>query len=236
MLILIVDDEPQIRRLLQTGLTGYGYEAALAADGAGALLAMTQRHPDLVILDIALGSPPDGLELCRQLRQRSHVPIIMLSVRGDERSKVQALDAGADDYLTKPFSMEELRARIQAVLRRSATVPAAAPDAVMAVGDLKLDLANRVVTVRGEEVHFTPIEYDILRLLATHPGKIMTHQAILAQVWGADYAGMTHYVRIYINQIRKKLQEDPAANVRYILNEPGVGYRFVDIDPPLTPG
>lgn len=228
MLILIVDDEPQIRRLLQTGLTGYGYEVALAADGAAALLAMTQYQPDLVMLDIALGSPPDGLELCRQLRQRSRVPIIMLSVRGDERTKVQALDAGADDYLTKPFSMEELRARIQAVLRRTAAMPAATPDAAITVGDLKLDLANRVVTLGGEEVHFTPIEYDILRLLATHPGQIMTHRAILAQVWGADYAGMTHYVRIYINQIRKKLQEDPAANVRYILNEPGVGYRFVD--------
>jgi two-component system KDP operon response regulator KdpE len=153
----------------------------------------------------------------------------MLSVRGDERTKVEALDAGADDYLTKPFSMEELRARIQALLRRVALEPATTPAATITVGDLVIDLANRVVAVAGDEVHLTPIEYDILRLLATHPGKIITHRTVLSQVWGAEYSEMTHYVRIYINQIRNKLREDPAANVRYILNEPGIGYRFVDI-------
>jgi two-component system KDP operon response regulator KdpE len=150
-------------------------------------------------------------------------------VRGDERSKVQSLDAGADDYLTKPFSMEELRARIQAVLRRIAVESTTTPAATITVGALEINLVKRSVTVAGEDVHFTPIEYDILCLLATHPGKIMSHRAILSQVWGADYVDMTHYVRIYINQIRKKLHEDPSTNVRYILNEPGIGYRFVDI-------
>jgi two-component system, OmpR family, KDP operon response regulator KdpE len=230
MLLLIVDDEQQIRKLLQTGLTGYGYQVITAANGAEALTTVAQHRPDLVILDIALGNAPDGLEVCRRLREWSQIPIIMLSVRGDERTKVQALDAGADDYLTKPFSMEELRARVQAVLRRVALEPTSSPIATITVGDLFIDLANRTVKLAGKEIHFTPIEYDILRLLATHPGKIMTHRAILAQVWGSDYADMTHYVRIYINQIRKKLHEDPAANVRYILNEPGIGYRFVDLD------
>lgn len=229
MLILIVDDEPQIRKLLQTGLKGHGYEVVTAADGAEALTAVRQHHPNLLVLDIALGSDPDGLEVCRHLRQWSQVPIIMLSVRGDERSKVRALNAGADDYLTKPFSMEELQARIQAVLRRVAMEPATTPTATIVTGDLKIDLAKHLVTIAGEEVHFSPIEYDILCLLATHPGQILTHRTILSRVWGADYTDMTHYVRIYINQIRKKLHEDPAANVRYILNEPGIGYRFVDV-------
>jgi two-component system KDP operon response regulator KdpE len=229
MQILIVDDELQIRKLLQTGLRAYGYQVVTAANGAEALTAVSQQMPDLVVLDIALGDDPDGLEVCRRLRQWSQIPIIMLSVRGDERTKVEALDAGADDYLTKPFSMEELRARIQAVLRRVALEPATTPAATITVGDLVIDLANRVVSVAGDEVHLTPIEYDILRLLATHPGKIITHRTVLSQVWGAEYSEMTHYVRIYINQIRNKLREDPAANVRYILNEPGIGYRFVDI-------
>jgi two-component system KDP operon response regulator KdpE len=229
MQILIVDDELQIRKLVQTGLKGYGYQVATAASGAEALTAVRQQMPDLVVLDITLGDGPDGLEVCRRLRQWSQIPIIMLSVRGDERAKVEALDAGADDYLTKPFSMEELRARIQAVLRRVSLEPASTPAATITVGDLVIDLANRVVAVAGDEIHLTPIEYDILRLLATHPGKIIPHRTVLSQVWGAEYSEMTHYVRIYINQIRKKLREDPAANVRYILNEPGIGYRFVDI-------
>ena len=228
MLILIVDDELQIRKLLQTGLAGYGYQVITAADGEEALTAVALRAPDLLVLDINLGSEPDGLEVCRRLRQWSQTPIIMLSVRSDERTKVAALDVGADDYLIKPFSMEELRARIQAVLRRVALKPNSTPAAKIAVGDLVIDLANRLVTISGEEVHFTPIEYDILHLLATHPGKIITHRAILAAVWGAEYGDMTHYVRTYVNQIRKKLRENPAANVRYILNEPGIGYRFID--------
>ena len=229
MMILVVDDEPQIRKLLTTGLGGYGHEVIAAADGNEALTLVAQRRPDLVVLDIHLGREPDGLEVCRRLREWSRVPIIILSVRGDERTKVQALDAGADDYLTKPFGMEELRARIQAVVRRAVVEPGGATESVIRVGALEIDLANRRVLVEGEEVHFTPQEYDILRLLASHPGKIMTHPAILSAVWGPEYAEMTHYVRIYVNQIRKKLRENPAANVRYILNEPGIGYRFVDL-------
>ncbi len=228
MIILVVDDEPQIRKLLITGLGGYGHEVIAAANAAEALALAAQRRPDAVVLDVNLGQGPDGLEVCRRLREWSAVPIIMLSVRGDEAIKVKALDAGADDYLSKPFGMEELRARIGAVVRRAVVEPGAALDSSLRFGALTIDLANRRVTVEGEEVHFTPQEYDILRLLATHPGKIITHRAILSAVWGPEYAEMTHYVRIYVNQIRKKLRENPAANVRYILNEPGIGYRFVD--------
>jgi len=183
-----------------------------------------------VILDISLGAPPDGLEVCRNLREWSKVPIIMLSVRGEEKTKVAALNAGADDYLTKPFGMEELKARIQAVLRRTAIEPASTPSAEIRVGDLLIDLSNRRVLVEGEEVHLTPKEYDLLRLLATNPGKVMTHRTLLSKVWGSEYGEMDHYVRVFINQIRKKLRENPARNIRYILNEPGVGYRFIDID------
>lgn len=230
MLLLIVDDEPQIRRLVQTGLAGYGYDVLTAASGAEALALVRSREPDLVILDIALGSEPDGFEVCRQIRQWSQVPMMMLSVREDEESKVKALDAGADDYLTKPFGMEELRARVQAILRRAALSPASDPEARIRVGAVEIDLARHTVAVAGEEVHFTPTEFELLSLLASHPGRILTHEAILKQVWGLEYADETHYVRTYINQIRKKLRENPAANVRYILNEPGLGYRFVDLD------
>jgi two-component system KDP operon response regulator KdpE len=228
MLLLVVDDEPQICKLLQTGLTGYGYQVLTAANGQQALTTIAQRRPDLVVLDIALGSEPDGLTVCRRLREWSQVPVIMLSVRSDDATKVMALDAGADDYITKPFSMEELRARVQAILRRVALEPTSTPQAEIRVGDLTIDLANRRVTINHEEVHFSPIEYEILRLLATHPGKMITHQEILTRAWGPEYADMTHYVRVYVNQIRKKLRENPAANIRYILNEPGIGYRFVD--------
>lgn len=229
MMILVVDDEPEIRKLLDTGLSGYGHDVLTAATGEQALTLVAQRKPDLVVLDINLGREPDGLTVCRRLREWSRVPIIMLSVRDDESTKVQALDAGADDYLTKPFGMEELRARIQAVVRRAVVEPGGPAESVIRAGALEMDLVNRRVFVGSEEVHFTPQEYDILRLLATHAGKIMTHRAILSAVWGPEYADMTHYVRIYVNQIRKKLRENPAAGVRYILNEPGIGYRFVDL-------
>ncbi|RIK18782.1 MAG: DNA-binding response regulator [Anaerolineae bacterium] len=228
MLILVVDDEPQIRKLLETGLGGYGHDVITAATGEQALTLIAQRKPDLVVLDVNLGREPDGLEVCRRLREWSRVPIIILSVRGDEATKVRALDAGADDYVTKPFGMEELRARIQAVTRRAVVEPGGSGDTIIRAGALELDLVNRRARVAGEEVHFTPQEYDILRLLATHPGKIMTHRSILIAVWGPEYADMTHYVRIYVNQIRKKLGENPTAGVRYILNEPGIGYRFID--------
>ncbi|MCC7451139.1 MAG: response regulator transcription factor [Anaerolineae bacterium] len=230
MKILVVDDEAQIRKLLQTGLKGYGYQVITAANGREAIESAVRQSPDMVVLDISLGVPPDGLEVCRELREWSKVPIIMLSVRGDERTKVNALNAGADDYLTKPFGMEELKARIQAILRRSAIEPASTPAASIDVGDLHIDLANRRVLVEGEEVHLTPKEYELLRILATHPGKVMTHRMLLNEVWGAEYGDMDHYVRVFINQIRKKLRENPARNIRYILNEPGVGYRFIDME------
>ena len=228
--ILVVDDEPQIRRQLKIGLSGYGYEVFTAANGDEALVVTAQQQPDMLILDISLGSEPDGIELCRQLREWSKVPIIMLSVHDEEKTKIEGLHSGADDYLTKPFSMDELEARIQAVLRRISTEPGTNAQAEIRVGSLYINLAQRIVTVDGEVVHLTPTEYNLLRLLATHPGKVLTHRSILQKVWGPDYAEMTHYVRVFINQLRKKLHENPARNIRYILNEPGVGYRFIDID------
>lgn len=228
--ILVVDDEPQIRKQLKIGLTGYGYEVFTASNGDEAMVVTAQQQPDMLILDISLGSKPNGIELCHQLREWSKVPIIMLSVHGEEKMKVDALHIGADDYLTKPFGMEELEARIGAVLRRIATEPGTNPHAEIRVGDLYINLGQRVVMVEDEQVHLTPIEYDLLRLLATNQGKVLTHRVILQKVWGADYAEMTHYVRVFVNQLRKKLKENPARNVRYILNEPGVGYRFVDGD------
>ena len=226
--ILVIDDEPGIINLVTAYLRPEGYQVYTAMDGNEGLQAARAYKPDLIVLDIMLPGI-DGVELLTRLRRESDVYVILLTAKADETDKIVGLSVGADDYLTKPFSMEELRARIRAVLRRTGAEPAAAPVSAITVGALKIDLANHIVTVDGQEVHFTPLEYHILCLLAAHPGKIMTHRAILAQVWGADYADMTHYVRIYINQIRKKLHEDPAANVRYILNEPGIGYRFVDI-------
>ncbi len=230
MLILVVDDEPQIRKLLKTGLGGYGYEVMTAADGQQALTIAAQHAPALIVLDISLGSEPDGLEACRALREWSSVPVIMLSVMGEEKTKVLALDAGADDYLTKPFGMEELRARIQAVLRRSAAGASGVPTGQVHVGALSVDLVGRRVDLDGEEVHLTPIEYEILRLLITNPGKIITHRMILAQVWGPGFGEMSHYVRLYVSQLRRKLREKPAAGIRYIINEPGVGYRFIELE------
>lgn len=228
--ILVVDDEPQIRRLVTTGLAGYGFKMLSAATGQEAIAIAAQQAPDLILLDIALRVPPDGLEVCRRLREWSRTPIIMLSVRGEERTKVEALDAGADDYLTKPFGMEELRARVEAVLRRFNAEPTSAGLADVRVGDLVIDLANRRVVVEGEEVHLTPKEYELLRLLATNRGRVLTHRMLLSKVWGPEYSGMDHYVRVFVNQIRKKLKENPARGVRYILNEPGIGYRFVDTE------
>lgn len=228
--ILVVDDEPQIRKQLKIGLGGYGDEVLTAENGTQALILAAQHNPDMVILDISLGSEPDGVEVCRRLREFSRVPVIMLSVHSEEKTKVIALNAGADDYLTKPFGMEELYARILAVRRRIVTEPGLDPKAEIRVGDLYINLVNRQVFVEGDEVHLTPKEYELLRLLATHPGKVMTHRALLTQVWGSEYGEMDHYVRVFINTIRKKLRENPARDVRYILNEPGIGYRFVSAE------
>ena len=227
--ILVVDDEPQIRKQLKIGLGGYGYDVITATNGDEAIMLTSQQSPDMVILDISLGSEPDGIEVCRRIREWSQVPVIMLSVHDEEKTKVTALNVGADDYQTKPFGMEELHARMLAILRRIAVASESTANAKpeIVVGDLRIDLVNRLVYVEAEEVHLTPTEYELLRVLATHPGKVMTHRAILSAVWGAEYSEMDHYVRVFVNQLRKKLHENPARNVRYILNEPGVGYRFV---------
>ncbi len=230
MKVLVVDDEPQIRKLLKTGLGAYSYQVITAANGHEALIDAAQQSPDVIVLDISLGSEPDGLQVCRNLREWSSTPIIMLSVRGDEKTKVTALDAGADDYLTKPFGIEELRARIQAVLRRTKEARRGAQQTEIVTGDLRIDLVSRRVYVEGEEIHLTPKEYELLRLLATNAGKVLTHRQILLEVWGTEYSEMDHYVRVFVNTIRKKLRENPARNIRYILNEPGVGYRFVDLE------
>ncbi len=225
--ILVVDDEPQIRRQLRLALNGYGYEVLTATNGQDALITAAQQQPDMIVLDISLGSDPDGIEVCRRLREWSKTPVIMLSVHDEEKTKVSALNAGADDYLTKPFGTDELNARIQAVRRRVAVEPGTNARAEIRVGSLYINLVNRTVKIDDDEVHLTPKEYDLLRLLATHPGKVMTHHAILSAVWGPEYGDMDHYVRVFVNQIRKKLRENPSRNIRYIVNEPGVGYRFV---------
>jgi two-component system KDP operon response regulator KdpE len=228
--ILVVDDEPQICKQLKIGLSGYGYDVLTAANGQDALTMTAQQQPDMMILDISLGSEPDGIEVCQRLREWSKTPVIMLSVHNEEKTKVLALNAGADDYLTKPFGMEELNARIQAVRRRVVIEPATNARGEIRVGDLVINLVNRTVAVEGESIHLTPKEYDLLALLASHSGKVLTHRTILTRVWGEDYSELDHYVRVFVNQIRKKLRENPSRNVRYILNEPGVGYRFVDTD------
>jgi two-component system KDP operon response regulator KdpE len=223
--ILIADDEPQITRVLRTGLTTRGYDVRVAADGESALDTFSDWHPDLVVTDLAMPNM-DGLDLCRRLRLISQVPIIVLSVRGEERTKIEALDAGADDYVTKPFSMEELLARVRATLRRS---PAASEqDAVatlLEAGDFRLDLETRKVIVRGNEIHLTPKEFELLTHLIRHSGKVLTHRKLLTAIWGGNYAEQTEYLRVFIGQLRKKIEPDPAAP-RYILTEPWIGYRF----------
>jgi two-component system KDP operon response regulator KdpE len=220
--VLVVDDEPQILRALQTSLRGAGYEVETAATGEQALTAAAVRAPDAVILDLVL---PDmrGTDVCMELRAWSTIPIIVLSVVGDESEKVAALDAGADDYVTKPFGVDELLARLRASLRRAEP----SPEPVLGIGDLRIDLEAREVMRNGTPVQLTPHEYDLLRLLARNEGKLLTHQTILREVWGRAYADESHYLHVYVSQLRRKLEPDPA-RPRYILTEPGVGYRLVD--------
>jgi two-component system KDP operon response regulator KdpE len=225
--ILIVDDETQIRRLLQTGLGGHGYEVESAADGLEAVQKAMMWRPDVILLDLGLPKL-SGLEVCRSIRTWSSVPIIVLSVRDTERDKITALDLGADDYLTKPFGLGELLARIRVALRHAAKTPAAA-DAVLTFGDLWLDLANRQVRLGDREIHLTPTEYDLLKLLATHAGKVLTHTWLLREVWGTVNEGDTQTLRVFIGQLRRKLKENPA-HPQFILTEPGIGYRFRQAD------
>ena len=221
-MILVVDDEPQILRALQTNLRGAGYEVETAATGADALVAAALREPEAIILDLVL---PDrrGTDVCRELRTWSSVPVIVLSAVGEESEKVAALDAGADDYVTKPFGMAELLARLRAATRRVA--PAGEP--VIEVGELLVDIPERRVTVAGQVVQLTPNEFELLRLFAQHRGKLLTHKTILREVWGRAYDAESHYLHVYVSQLRRKLEPDPA-RPRYILTEPGAGYRLVD--------
>src|SRR5439155_14453221 len=221
-MILVVDDEPQILRALQTNLRGAGYEVETAATAEQALAAAALREPEAVILDLVL---PDrsGTEVCRELRTWSSVPVIVLSAIGDESEKVAALDAGADDYVTKPFGMAELLARLRAAMRR---VPAAS-EPVVEVGELRVDIPDRSVTVGGRPVQLTPNEFDLLRLFAQHRGKLLTHKTILREVWGPAYDAESHYLHVYVSQLRRKLEPDPT-RPRYILTEPGAGYRLVE--------
>jgi len=221
--ILVVDDEPQITRVLRTTLASQRYEVRVANDGETALEIMKDWSPEMVITDLSMPNM-DGLELCRRLRATTQIPIIVLSVRGEERTKVQALDAGADDYVTKPFGMNELLARVRANLRRSNAAESAMPS-VIETGDLRIDLTAHKVTVRNAEVHLTPKEFDLLAYLAQRPGKVVTHRALLAAVWGGENTEQVEYLRVFIGQLRKKLAPD-ASSPSYILTEPWVGYRF----------
>ena len=223
--ILVVDDEPQLARVLRTGLKTHGYEVRVAADGVSALETFGDWPPDLIITDLAMPNM-GGLELCRRLRERSQLPIIVLSVRGEEKTKVEALDAGADDYVTKPFGMDELLARVRAQLRRAQNAAATdIPSSVLEEGDFRIDLEARTVTVRGGEVHLTPKEYDLLVYFVRHAGKVLTHRTLLGAVWGGDYTEQGEYLRVFVGQLRKKIEPDPSSP-RYILTEPWVGYRF----------
>lgn len=219
--ILVVDDEPQITRVLRTSLSTQGYDIRVANDGETALEIMKDWTPDLVITDLSMPQM-DGLELCRRLRLSTKIPIIVLSVRGEERTKVQALDAGADDYVTKPFGIEELLARVRANLRRA---PNAEEVTHIEIGDFDIDLAAHRVTVRKREVHLTPKEFDLLVYLARHPGKVVTHRALLSAIWGGQSSEQVEYLRVFVGQLRKKLEPD-SPTPRYILTEPWVGYRF----------
>ena len=220
--ILVVDDEPQILRALRTSLRGAGYDVDAVETAEAALTAAAVNPPDAVILDLVL---PDGrgTDVARELRTWSSVPIIVLSVVGEEQEKVAALDAGADDYVTKPFGIEELLARLRAALRRRE--PSGEP--VVELGALRIDLEKQSVHVDGELVQLTPHEFALLRALARSPGKLMTHAMLLREVWGRAYGDESHYLHVYVSQLRRKLETDPA-RPRYILTEPGAGYRLVD--------
>jgi two-component system KDP operon response regulator KdpE len=220
--ILVVDDEPQITRVLRTSLSSQGYDIRVANDGETALEIMKDWTPDMVITDLAMPNM-GGIELCRHLRLTTQIPIIVLSVRGDEKSKVQALDVGADDYVTKPFGMEELQARVRANLRRTAANNE--EPTIIEAGDLRIDLTAHRVTVKDSEIHLTPKEFELIVYLARRPGRVVTHRALLGAIWGGNSTEQVEYLRVFVGQLRKKLEPD-ASSPRYILTEPWVGYRF----------
>jgi two-component system, OmpR family, KDP operon response regulator KdpE len=221
--ILVVDDERQITRVLKTALSSRGYAIRTAGDGDEALHIMKDWSPDLVITDLRMPNM-NGLELCKTLRATSQVPIIVLSVKGEDQTKVEALDAGADDYVTKPFSMDELLARVRAALRRGSVAQQPDPD-LITIGDFRIDLQARGVHVKEREVRLTPKEFDLLLYLARHPGKVVTHRVLLSAVWGEDSVKQPEYLRVFIGHLRKKLEPEEG-NPRYILTDPWIGYRF----------
>ena len=224
--ILVIDDEPAIRRFLRTGLSSQGYELVEAEAGQAAIDLVPREKPDLIVLDLGLPDM-DGLEVLQQLRRTSLVPVIVLSVRSDETGKVKALDLGADDYVTKPFGMEELTARVRTALRHRLQQQGEAP--VFRCGDLTVDLVRRHVSVKGREIKLSAKEYDLLRLLVMHAGKVLTHQFLLREVWGPAHTGDVQYLRVYIRTLREKLEED-STRPRYLLTETGVGYRLREPD------
>jgi two-component system KDP operon response regulator KdpE len=218
--VLVVDDEPQIIRGLRVILTNAGYRVEEATTKKEALDAVSVRPPDAIVLDLVLPDG-DGIEVCTEIRRWSQVPIVVLSAVGDERQKVRALDAGADDYVTKPFGSEELLARMRAVLRRKSDDG----DSAVRVGDLEIDIVDRAVRRDGEQLHLTPIEFDLLSKLAEHPGRLVTHRQLLQEVWGPGYEDETHYLRVHFAHVRAKIEPDPS-NPRYVITEPGIGYRL----------
>jgi two-component system KDP operon response regulator KdpE len=224
-LVLLVEDEPQMRRFLRAALTSHGYRMVETDTGAAALAEAATRNPEIILLDLGLPDM-DGVEVTRRLREWSRIPVIVISARGQERDKVAALDAGADDYLTKPFGVPELLARMRVAQRHREAVAADAPEpADFEVGGLRVDMVTRQVFAAGEEVRLTPTEYRLLLTLVRHAGRVVTHRQLLAEAWGEAYVAQTHYLRVYMGQLRHKLEPDPA-RPRYLVTEPGVGYRL----------
>ncbi len=222
--VLVIDDEPEIGRAVRTGLQGAEFSVEWAATGADGMERVAQWRPDVILLDLSLPDI-DGVEVCRQLRAWTQTPIIVLSVRSREADKVAALEQGADDYLTKPFGMGELIARIRVALRHVARAASGTGDALMRVGGLEMDLERRLVTVDGREAHLTPTEYEVLKYLMTNAGKVVTHRVLLHAVWGPSYQAEAHYLRVFINQLRRKIEPEPS-RPRYLITESGVGYRI----------
>ena len=222
--VLVVDDEPQITRVLRRSLIAHRYDVRTAADGLSALDTFHDWHPDLIITDLQMPEM-DGMEFCREIRKVSTLPIIVLSVRGEEKTKVQALDAGADDYVTKPFGIDELLARVRAALRRSSETDDGA-ETTLADGDFSINLATREVSVAGVSIHLTPKEFDLLVFLFRNRNKVVTHRAILTAIWGGNFTEQTEYLRVFVGQLRKKVERDPS-HPRHIRTEPWVGYRFL---------
>jgi two-component system KDP operon response regulator KdpE len=226
--ILVVDDDPQLLRAIRPTLAARGYEPHTAESGEAALDQFGRLRPDVVLLDLGLPDI-DGLAVIRRIRERDETPIVVLSARGEERDKVAALDLGADDYLTKPFGLDELLARVRVALRHAAPPGAPPPDGVVRVADLEVDLGRRRVRARGEEVHLSPTEWTLLELFVAHPDRVLTHRFLLQRVWGPEYGDAGNYLHVYVAGLRKKLEADPR-RPRHLLTEPGVGYRF-RVDP-----